>query len=121
MVVSVSNEGAQTLAQSWMLEVRSPSMSIPLVFQAVHISGSVELPGANGVKTDLAKEDLVVKTANTALPKSGRVSGVLTYVMPKTSMAEVSNNNTTLTVQFMDAEGKSYKTPGYLVGSRVNP
>ncbi len=120
LVVSVGNDGAPTFAKSWMLEVRSPAQRIPLVFPAVHISGSVELPGANGVKTDLAKEDLALKTANSAIPKAGRESGVLTYVLPKTSLSQVSNNNTTLTVQFIDADGNSYKTSGYVVGEKVS-
>src|SRR5262245_66405717 len=90
LVVSVGNTGASTLAQTWLLEVYSPDKRIPLIFQAVHISGSVELPGANGVKTDLAKEDLVVKTANSRINKAGSVSGVHTYVVPKTSLTPLS-------------------------------
>jgi len=120
LIVSVGNEGAPTFAQSWMLEVNSPGRRVPEIVPAVHISGVVELPGTNGVKTDLAKEDLATKTAGTPIPKAGRVQGVLTYLLPKTSTSDISNGTTTLVVQFTDADGKSYQTPSYSVGKKIN-
>lgn len=85
----------------------------------VHISGYVELPGTGGAKVDLAKEDLVTKTAQVSIGKSRSVNGVLTFVLSRTSENEVSNNNTTLTIDFKDSRDNSYRTRRYVIGSKV--
>jgi len=119
LVVTVRNSGAPSVAQGWKLEVNSPSRRFPTVLDPVHINGSVELPGTSGAKVDLAKEDLVTKTAQVSIGKSKRVNGVLTFVLSRTSENEVSNNNTTLTIDFKDSQDNSYRTRRYVIGSKV--
>lgn len=119
LVVSVRNSGAPSVAQGWKLEVNSPSRRVPTMLDPVHISGYVELPGTGGAKVDLAKEDLVTKTAQVSIGKSRSVNGVLTFVLSRTSENEVSNNNTTLTIDFKDSRDNSYRTRRYVIGSKV--
>jgi len=119
LVVTVRNSGLASVAQDWNLEVSSPGRRFPTVVQPVHISGYAELPGTNGPKVDLAKEDLALKTAGVAIAKGAIVKGVLTCVVPKTSESEISNNNTSLTVNFKDSQGNQYHTRKYLIGSKV--
>src|SRR5215510_11358272 len=119
LVVSLRNSGAPSVAQGWKLEVNSPSRRVPTVLDPVHVNGYVELPGTSGTKVDLAKEDLVTKTSQVSIGKSVSVNGVLTFVLSKTSEIGVSNNNTTLTIDFKDSQDKSYRTPKYLIGLKV--
>src|SRR6185295_6355633 len=63
LVVSVANAGSPTSAQNWNLEVVSPSRGGPAILEPVHISGYVAMPGTQNMKVDLAKDDLVLKTA----------------------------------------------------------
>jgi len=39
------------------------------------------MPGTNGQKVDLGKEDLVLKTAQVPISNGARVKGVLTFVL----------------------------------------
>src|SRR5215510_743628 len=119
LVVSLRNSGAPSVAQGWKLEVNSPSRRVPTVLDPVHVNGYVELPGTSGTKVDLAKEDLVTKTSQVSIGKSVSVNGVLTFVLSKTSEIGVSNNNTTLTIDFKDSQDKSYRTSKYLIGLKV--
>lgn len=119
LIVSVRNSGEPRLAANWRLEVNSAGRKIPAILEPIHISGYVELPGTSGPKVDLAKEDLVTKTAQSSIPKGSSVKGVLTFVLSKTSESEVANNNTTFTVNFKDSQGNSYITRKYLIGSKV--
>jgi hypothetical protein len=84
--------------------------------EAVHVNGQVEMPGSNGQKVDLAKEDLVLKTAQAPIAKDARVNGVLTFVLAKTSESILSNNHTSLTVYFKDAQSNQYQTPRSVIG-----
>ena len=119
LVVSLRNSGAPSVAQGWKLEVNSPSRRVPTVLDPVHVNGYVELPGTSGTKVDLTKEDLAAKTSQVSIGKSASVNGVLTFVLSRTSENEVSNNNTTLTVDFKDSQDKSYRTRRYVIGSKV--
>jgi PBP1b-binding outer membrane lipoprotein LpoB len=121
LVVSVRNAGALSIAQGWSLEVNSPSRRVPTVVEPVHVSGNVEMPGSNGTKADLAKEDLVLKTAQAPIVKGGRVKGILTFVLIKTSENELSNNNTSFTVHFKDSQSNLYQTPKSVIGRRAQP
>src|SRR4030095_10538547 len=81
LVVIVSNSGSASGAEGWHLEVNSRSRRVPTVLEPVHVNGIVELPGANGTKVDLGKEDLVRKTAQISIDKGASVKGVLTFVL----------------------------------------
>ena len=119
LVVFVRNSGAPSIAQGWNLEVKSPSRRVPSVVEPVHVSGYVEMPGTNGTKVDLSKEDLVLKTAQVSIAKGARVDGILTFVLSKTSESEVSNNNTSLTLHFKDSQGNPYQTPKGVIGGKA--
>jgi hypothetical protein len=119
LVVFVRNSGAPSLAQGWNLEVKSPSRRVPTVLEPVHVSGYVDMPGTNGTKVDLSKEDLVLKTAQLSIAKGARVNGILTFVLSKTSERDVSNNNTSLTVHFKDSQGNPYQTPKSVIGGKA--
>ena len=121
LVVFVRNSGAPSIAQGWNLEVKSPSRRVPTVLEPVHVSGYVEMPGTNGTKVDLSKEDLVLKTAQLSIAKGARVNGILTFVLSKTSEREVSNNNTSLSVHFKDSQGNPYQTPKSVIGGKAKP
>lgn len=118
LVVSVRNAGLVSAAQGWSLEVTSPGRP-PATVEAVHVNGQVEMPGSNGRKVDLAKEDLVLKTAQVSIAKDARVNGILTFVLRKTSVSVLSNNNTSLTVHFKDSQGKQYQTPKSVIGAKT--
>lgn len=119
LVVFVRNSGASSIAQGWTLEVRSASRRVPTIQEPVHVSGYVEMPGTNGTKVDLSKEDLVLKTAQGSIAKGAQVNGILTFVLSKTSENEVSNNNTSLTLHFKDSQGNSYQTPKSVIGGKA--
>jgi hypothetical protein len=119
LVVFVSNSGAPSIAQGWNLEVRSPSRRVPTILEPVHVSGYVDMPGTNGTKVDLSKEDLVLKTAQVSIAKGARVNGILTFVLSKTSENEVSNNNTSLTLHFKDSQGNPYQSPKSVIGGKA--
>jgi hypothetical protein len=75
VVVSVRNTGSPSTAQGWSLEVTSPGRP-PAVTEAIHVNGQVEMPGSNGKKIDLAKEDLVLKTEQVPIAQGARVNGI---------------------------------------------
>jgi hypothetical protein len=118
LVVIVSNSGSASGAEGWHLEVNSRSRRVPTVLEPVHVNGIVELPGANGTKVDLGKEDLVRKTAQISIDKGASVKGVLTFVLSNTSESEISNTGTTFVVHFRDSKGNSYRTRKYLIGAK---
>jgi hypothetical protein len=119
LVVFVRNSGAPSIAQGWNLEVKSPSRRVPTLLEPVHVSGYVDMPGTNGTKVDLSKEDLVLKTAQVSIAKGARVNGILTFVLSKTSESDVSNNNTSLTLHFKDSLGSPYQTPKSVIGGKA--
>ena len=119
LVVSVNNAGTSSIAQSWNLEVSSPSRRVSAMLEPVHVNGLVEMPGSAGKKVDLGKEDLVLKTAQVAIAKDARVNGILTFVLPKSTESELANNSTRLVIHFKDAQGHSYPTPAVLVGAKA--
>jgi len=121
LVVFVRNSGAPSTAQGWMMEVKSPSARVPTALEPVHISGYVEMPGTNGAKVDLLKEDLALKTAQVSIAKGAQVNGILTFVLSKTLEREVSNNNTSLTLHFKDSQGNPYQTPKSVIGGKTKP
>jgi hypothetical protein len=118
LIVMVGNSGAPSTVKGWSLEVSSPNRPID-VAEPIHISGNVVLPGTDGPMVDLDKEDLVVKTATASVPKNSHVRGILTFVLSRTSEAEVSKNNSSLTVHFEDSQGKVYSTPKAVVGTKA--
>ena len=120
LVVSVKNAGSPGIAQSWNLEVSSPTGRAPKGLEAVHVNGLVDMPGIEGRKVDLGKEDLVLKTARVQIDKGARVNGILTFVLPKTTQAELANNSTRLIVHFKDTQGNSFQTPPIVVGKKAN-
>ena len=79
------------------------------------------MPGTNGTKVDLSKEDLVLKTAQVSIAKGARVNGILTFVLSKTSENSVSNNNTSLSVHFKDSQSSPYQTPKSVIGGKAKP
>ncbi len=118
LVVSVRNAGSPSTAQGWSLEVTSPERP-PATVEAVHVNGQVEMPGTIGKKVDLGKEDLVLKTEQVSIAKGARVSGILTFVLRKTSESVLSNNNTSLTVHFKDSQSNQYQTPKSVIGAKA--
>lgn len=78
------------------------------------------MPGTNGIKVDLAKEDLVLKTAPVPIAKGALVNGILTFVLSKTSESELANTNTSLIVHFKDSQGNPYQTPKGVIGERAS-
>jgi hypothetical protein len=119
LVVSITNAGPPSTAQGWTLEVSSPSLATPIVVEPVHVNGIVEMPGTNGQKVDLGKEDLVLKTAQVPIANGGAVKGILTFVLPKTSENSLSNNKASVTVRFKDSRGTSYQTPKTVIGGKA--
>jgi len=78
------------------------------------------MPGSGG-RVDLNKEDLVLKSKRTVLLAKGEaLKGILTFVLAKTSAAELSNNGSTLAVHFKDSRGRSYQTATALIGTKIN-
>jgi len=77
------------------------------------------MPGSNGKKIDLAKEDLVLKTAQIPIAQGARVNGVLTFVLAKTSESVLSNNSTALAVRFKDSQSNQYQTPKSVIGAKI--
>jgi hypothetical protein len=118
LVVSVRNAGSPSTAQGWSLEVTSPGRP-PTTAAAVHVNGLVEMPGSNGTKVDLAKEDLVLKTATVPIVKDARVNGILTFVLPGTSERILSNNNSSLVIHFKDSQSNLYQTPKSVIGTKA--
>ena len=119
LVVSITNAGLPSTAQSWNLEVNSQSRPTPTVLEPVHVNGYVDLPGTNGKKVDLAKEDLVLKTAQVPIAKDGRVNGILTFVLAKASQNSLSNNKASLIIHFKDSRGNPYQTPKSIIGVKA--
>jgi hypothetical protein len=118
LVVSVKNAGSPSVAQGWNLEVSSPIRRVNI--DPVHVNGLVDMPGIEGKKIDLGKEDLALKTAQVQINKGTRVNGILTFVLPKTTQAELADNSTRLIVHFKDTQGNSFQTPPIVVGKKAN-
>jgi hypothetical protein len=118
LVVSVSNDGAAGNAGDWALAVYSPGRYDLRGLQPVHVSGVVTMPGASGQRVDLDKEDLAVKSKDAPVTKGETLKGILTFILAKTSAADISNNNTTLVLHFKDSQGNSYQTGKTTVGAK---
>lgn len=118
LVVAVNNAGTSSIAQGWNLDVISPGRGSPVILEPVHVNGVVEMPGS-GKKVDLGKEDLVLKTAQVAIAKGAQVNGILTFVLPKSTERELTNNSTRLVIHFKDSQGHSYSTPAVVVGAKA--
>lgn len=117
VVVSVSNSGAPDNAKDWTLAVNTPGRRDLRGIQTVHVNGVVTMPGT-GQRVDLDKEDLAIKTKDTAIAKGATLKGILTFVLPKLSAADLSNNNSTLVIHFKDSQGNSYQTGKALIGAK---
>ena len=118
IVVALRNAGATINAQDWTLAVNTPGRSDLRGLQPVHVNGVVAMPGTAGQKVDLDKEDLVIKSKNTAIGKGTTLNGILTFVLAKTSAADLSNNNSTLQLHFKDSQGNSYQTAKTVIGAK---
>jgi hypothetical protein len=118
LVVSVKNSGAPDNANDWTLAVNTPGRRDLRGVQPVHVNGVVAMPGTAGKRVDLDKEDLAVKSKDTAIAKDATLTGMLTFVLPKLSAADLSNNNTTLVVHFKDSQGNSYQTAKATIGAQ---
>ena len=108
LVVSVRNSGAPTMVQDWKLDIRSANRTDLGALEPVHVNGVVEMPGGKGARVDLGKEDLALKSKQTALTKGAELKGVLTFVLPKTSTEELSNNRSSFVIHFKDNQGATY-------------
>ena len=118
LVVSVRNAGAAGMAQDWTLAVNSPGRDDLKALTPVHVNGVVAMPGTAGTKVDLGKEDLALKSKDSPIAKGAELKGILTFVLPKTSAQELSNNNTSLTIHFKDSLGGAYQTPTTIIGAQ---
>jgi hypothetical protein len=119
LVVSITNTGSPTTAQGWNLEINSPGRPTPTALEPVHVNGLVEMPGTNGKKVDLAKEDLVLKTAQVPIANGAQAKGILTFVLLGTAENALSNNQTSLTIHFKDSRSNPYQTPKSVIGSKT--
>jgi len=117
VVVSVSNSGAPDNANDWTLAVNTPRRRDLRGMQPVHVNGVVSMPGT-GQRVDLDKEDLAIKSKDTAIAKDATLKGILTFVLPKLSAVDLSNNNSTLVIHFKDGQGNSYQTGKALIGAQ---
>lgn len=117
LVVSVSNSGVPDNAKDWTLALNTPGRRDLRGIQPVHVNGVVAMPGT-GQRVDLDKEDLAIKSKDTAIAKGATLTGILTFVLPKLSPADLSNNNSTLVIHFKDNQGNSYQTGKALIGAQ---
>jgi len=117
VVVTVSNSGSTSNAQGWTLAVNSPGKYDLRGLQPVHVNGVVAMPGT-GTRVDLDKEDLVIKSRDTPIGKGATLKGILTFVLARTSAADLSNNNSTLVIHFKDSQGNSYQTANTKIGAK---
>lgn len=120
LIVSVRNSGAPTMLQDWKLDIRSANRTDLAALEPVHVNGVVDMPGGKGTRVDLAKEDLALKSQQTALMKGAELRGVLTFVLPKTSTEELSNNRSSFVIHFKDNQGATYQTRRALIGVKAN-
>ena len=118
VVVSVDNSGSTGNAQDWTLAVNTPGHRDLRGVQPVHVNGVVAMPGSAGQRVDLDKEDLVIKSKDTAITKGTTLTGILTFVLPKISATELSNNNSSLVIHFKDSQGGSYQTAKAMIGAK---
>jgi len=121
LVVAIANSGAPSVLREWKLDVSSPDKGVPSGLAPVHVNGVVDLPGAEMKTVDLAKEDLMLKTADSPVAAGGQVSGVLTFVLPNTTESQLAHNSTSLVVHFKDLQGRSYWTPKTFIGKKASP
>jgi hypothetical protein len=117
VVVSVSNSGAPDNAKDWTLAVNTPGRRDLRGIQPVHVNGVVAMPGS-GERVDLDKEDLAIKSKDTAIGNGATLKGILTFVLPKLSATDLSNNNSTLVIHFKDSRNNSYQTANALIGAQ---
>ncbi len=117
VVVSVSNSGPATHAVEWTLAVNTPGSRDLRGIQPVHVNGVVAMPGT-GQRVDLDKEDLMIKSKDTEIAKSATLTGILTFVLPKLSAANLSNNNSSLLINFKDSQGNSYQSGRAMIGAK---
>jgi len=117
LVVSASNAGAPSTVRDWSLLVNSPGSHA--VLEPVHINGLVEMPGSDGKKVDLGKEDLVLKTEQAPIAKGSSVSGILTFVLPKTSEQELARTRASFILHFKDSQGNAYQTRRVIIGEKL--
>lgn len=118
IIVVVRNSGAPSTAQDWKLTVQLPNRTDLDSLDAVHVNGVVEMPGAAATHVDLAKEDLVLKTKEFPIAKSAQVKGVLTFIIPKTSLADVSNNQSNFVIHFKDSQDGLYRSRKTVIGAK---
>ncbi len=117
VVVSVSNSGPATNALDWTLAVNTPGSRDLRGIQPVHVNGVVAMPGT-GQRVDLDKEDLMIKSKDTAIAPGATLSGILTFVLPKLSAKDLSNNNSSVAIHFKDNQGASYPTGRATIGTK---
>jgi hypothetical protein len=79
----------------------------------------VDLPGTTK-RVDLAKEDLEIKTAESAIAKGSQTEGVLTFVLLQASESELASSNPSFTLHFKDEQGNAYQTPKAVIGRRLS-
>jgi hypothetical protein len=118
LVVTVRNTGSPANADKWTLVVNSPNRETPLTVDPVHVNGLIEMPGRPGVKVDIGKEDLALKSKETPITKGAPLNGILTFVLPGVSAKDISNNSSSLVVHFRDSDGGSYQTLKATVGKQ---
>jgi hypothetical protein len=118
LVVSVTNAGASSNAEDWTLAVNTPGRQDLRGIQPVHVNGVVTMPGTAGKKVDLDKEDLVIKSKDTPVAKGAKLTGILTFVLAKTSAADLSTSNSSLVIHFKDSQGGSYQTARATIGAK---
>jgi hypothetical protein len=119
LVVIVSNSGSPALVQDWSLSLNCPTRNDLKTAKPVHVNGIVDMPPGAGGSVDLSKEDLVLKSQQAPLANGETLKGILTFVLTETSAAELSNNGSTLAIQFKDSRGGSYRTPIAIIGSKI--
>ena len=117
LVISVSNSGAPDNANDYTLAVNTPGRRDLRGIQPVHVTGVVAMPGTDQ-RVDLDKEDLALKGKERAIAKGATLKGILTFVLPKLSPADLSNNNSTLVIHFKDSQGNSFQTAKALIGAQ---
>src|ERR1043166_5694773 len=118
VIVSVQNSGASTTVQDWKLTMQAVNHADYGSVDAVHVNGVVEMPGKTGGRVDLGKEDLVLKTKQNPIAKAASLKGVLTFVLPKTSVQDVSNNQSSFVIHFKDNQDVLYRSRKTLLGMK---
>jgi len=118
VIVSIQNSGAPTTLQDWKLTIQTAKHVNLGAVDAVHVNGVVEMPGKTGGRVDLGKEDLTLKTKQNPIAKAASLRGVLTFVLPKTSVQDVSNNQSSFVIHFKDNQDGLYRSRKTLIGMK---